>query len=309
MGTVWVVAFVRPAHHELVAVDLASGQVRSRRAVDPPGADPTVEQQRGALGLANGMVYVPYGGLFGDCGAYHGYVVGAPVEGGAQSVWQAPTAREGGVWAPPGPAIDAAGRLFVTTGNGSSTTKFDGGDAVVRLSPSLVQQDFFAPANWLELNENDTDLGSVSPALLPGGAVFQIGKEGVGYLLDGNRLGGVGGERFQSQVCRSAFGGTAVSGASVFVPCRDGLVALTVSADRFTVAWRGPSSPAGTPMVSGGLVWELTPDGTLFGLDPGTGAVRFHDTPGTTAHFPAVAALDGQLFVPAGTRVVAYGGI
>jgi outer membrane protein assembly factor BamB len=307
--TVWVVAFLRPAHHDLVAVDLATGQIRSRRSVDPPGADPTVEQERGALAMANGMVYVPYGGLFGDCGAYHGYVVGAPVAGGALAVWQAPTAREGGVWAPPGPSIDADGRLFVATGNGSSTSTFDGGDAVVRLSPLIVQEDLFAPANWLQLNENDTDLGSVTPTLLPDGLVFQIGKEGVGYLLDGNRLGGVGGERFQSRVCGSAFGGTAVSGTTVFVPCRDGLVALTVSADRFTVAWRGPANPAGTPVLAGGLVWELSPDGTFFGVDPRTGAVRFHDDPGTTAHFPAVAALEGQLFVPAGARVVAYGGI
>jgi outer membrane protein assembly factor BamB len=39
-NTVLVVAFTQPAHHDLVALDLASGAVRWRRAVDPPGSDP-----------------------------------------------------------------------------------------------------------------------------------------------------------------------------------------------------------------------------------------------------------------------------
>ncbi len=309
-NTVWVVAFLQPAHHDLVAIDLSSGQVRSRRAIDPPGADPSVEQQRGALALANGMVYVPYGGLFGDCGAYHGYVVGAPASGaGPLASWRVPTAREGGVWAPPGPVIDSAGRLYVTTGNGESSSSFDEGNAVIRLSPSLAQEDLYAPTNWLELNETDGDLGSLSPTLLPGGGVFQAGKQGVGYLLDGDHLGGVGGQRSQGPVCRGAYGGTAVSGTTVFVPCRDGLVAVSVGGGKISLAWRGPADPAGTPVLSGGLVWELSTDGTLLGLDPATGAVRYRDRAATTTHFPALAAVGGQLFVPAGTQVVAYNGI
>src|SRR2546429_218052 len=76
-GVVYAVAFLAPARHELAALDLASGRVRWRRAIDPPGADPKVHQQRGALALANGRVYVSFGGLFGDCGNYHGWVVSA----------------------------------------------------------------------------------------------------------------------------------------------------------------------------------------------------------------------------------------
>jgi hypothetical protein len=34
------------------------------------------QNERGALTIVNGMVYVPYGGHFGDCGDYHGWVVG-----------------------------------------------------------------------------------------------------------------------------------------------------------------------------------------------------------------------------------------
>ena len=117
--------------------------------------------------------------------------------------WEVPTTRQGGIWAPPGPVIDDRGQVYVTTGNTESTVTFDDGNAVVRLSPELRQTDVFAPTNWAELNSGDTDLGSVSPTLVPGGLVFQIGKEGVGYLLDGGHLGGIGGQRFSSRELHS----------------------------------------------------------------------------------------------------------
>jgi len=64
-------------HHELWAVDLTNnGAVLYHYPIDPPGADPTVQGQCGALTLANRLVYVPFGGRYSDCGTYHGYVVG-----------------------------------------------------------------------------------------------------------------------------------------------------------------------------------------------------------------------------------------
>ena len=38
-----------------------------------------VQEDRGALALVNGIVYVPYSGYFGDCGSYHGWVVGVQI--------------------------------------------------------------------------------------------------------------------------------------------------------------------------------------------------------------------------------------
>jgi hypothetical protein len=32
----------------------------------------SIQNQRAALGLVNGVIYVPYSGHFGDCGTYHG---------------------------------------------------------------------------------------------------------------------------------------------------------------------------------------------------------------------------------------------
>jgi outer membrane protein assembly factor BamB len=310
-GLVWVVAFVQPGRHDLVSLDLASGRVRSRRAADPPGANPLEEQERGALTRAAGTVYVPYGGLYGDCGGYHGFVVGFPETGsGASRSWQVPTQREGGLWAPSGPVIGPNGDVYVTTGNAQSTSAFDEGNSVVRLSPGLQQQDVFAPANWADLSASDSDLGSVSPTFVPGGLVFQVGKAGVGYLLSASHLGGIGGELFSAPVCDAAFGGTAVSGSRVFVPCRDGLVALDVgSGPRFGVAWRHQGAGAGSPVVAGGVVWVVDTDGRLWGLDQSNGRVRASENLGGVTHFPSLAIGGGQLFVPTGARIVSYRGV
>src|SRR5207237_1235198 len=178
--------------HELVALDLTNGSVRFATTLDPPGGSVTAHQQRAALGLSNGVIYVPFGGLFGDCGDYHGWVIAAsPTDGSRLSVYQVPTQREGAIWA--APAFNSTGDVFVTTGNGDSTTDFDTANAVVHLTPDLRQLDFFAPADWVELSRRDADLGSTGPTLLDNGQVFQIGKSGVGYLLQGDRLGQIGG--------------------------------------------------------------------------------------------------------------------
>ena len=197
--TLYVVAFVS-LHHVLFALDLRSGAVLSQQNVDPTspsGFDPSVEQQRGALTLANGMVYIPYGGLDGDCGQYHGWVVGVPINGTAATMvaYQVPTSMEGGIWAPSGASVDPAGNLYVATGNGASDATYDSGDSVIKLSPSLIPEGSFAPTDWAQLNRDDVDLGSVGPALLDGGSlVFQIGKGGTGYILHADELGGIGGQ-------------------------------------------------------------------------------------------------------------------
>ncbi len=309
-GIVYAVAFLAPARHELAAIDLSTGRVRWRRAIDPP-ADPRVHQQRGALTLANGRVYVPYGGLFGDCGDYHGWVVSVPASGpgGAQANFMVPTHREGAIWAPSGPSVDGRGRLFVSTGNGDSTSRFDFGNAVIRLSPSLQRQSYFAPSNWADLNSSDTDLASVGPLLLPGARVFAIGKEGVAYLLDANDLGGIGHPLASRRLCDSAFGGLAYAGGKVYVPCTSGLVAVRVGARSLSVAWRGPGFRAGPPIVAGGLVWTVDLDGgQLNGLTTGSGRVAFRAGIGSPPQFSTPSESGGRLYVSGGRRILAFTG-
>jgi outer membrane protein assembly factor BamB len=311
-GLMYVVGFLDPdhPHHELVALDLGSGAVRFRRPADPPGTDPRVHNQRGALVLANGRVYVAFGGRYGDCGRYHGWVVGLPASGDGSVVsFRVPTAREAGIWAPAGPVVDRRGELLVATGNGASSTRYDEGSSVLRLAADLRQLDAFAPPDWAELSRADADLGSVSPTLVGHGLVFQVGKAGVGYLLAAAHLGGVGGERFSGQVCQAAFGATASRPPWVYVSCLDGLVALRVATGRapaFRVAWRSARFNAGPPIVAGGAVWTLDQDsGVLFAFDPATGRERGRARVGLAAHFAAPSAAGGLVLVATGRQVTA----
>jgi outer membrane protein assembly factor BamB len=304
-GVLYVVAFLRPGTHQLFALDLADGSIRWQRPIDPPGASPIVEQQRAGLSLAGGMVYVPFGGLFGDCGAYHGYLVGVRADGtGSLISYQVPASREGAIWAPSGAAVDGADTLYVATGN-TPGDAFDFGNSVIRLSPHLKVLDWFAPTNWQALSRSDTDLGSLGPSLLPRGLVFQAGKEGVGYLLHADHLGGVGGEAFAAQICAGAFGGTAFLAPHLFVPCLDGLTALTIAGGSFTVAWRSAAYWAGAPIIAGGVVWVIdTSRATLNAYDPQTGSQRFSQPLGAVTHFATPAADAGRLFVPAQRTII-----
>ena len=209
-GMLYVVSF-SAMHHTLSALSTSTGALVFHESAVPPGFNETTQQERTALTLANGMVYVGYGGLAGDCGQYYGWEVGLPASAPGQMVYyQVPVTREGAIWAPSGAAVDPSGNVYVTTGNGASNSTFDHSDSVIKLSPSLSEEGYFAPTNWLQLNQNDGDLGSLAPAIVGPNLLFQIGKPGVGYLLNASQLGGIGGQIFAANVCNETFGGTAL---------------------------------------------------------------------------------------------------
>jgi outer membrane protein assembly factor BamB len=307
-STIYAVAYLGSDQHVLFALRLSNGSIRFQRAVDAPGADPKVHQERAALSVSKGRVYVPYGGLFGDCGEYKGRVVSVPTSGnGGNDSFTVGVSREGGIWAPSGAAADRAGNLYVSTGNGESSG-FDFGDSVLRLSPSLHQTSFFRPPNGGHLNSGDTDLGSVGPTLVGHQRLFAIGKEGVGVLLSTANLGGVGGQLDQKKVCDSAFGGLAYEAPLLYVPCTDGLVALRIGGHRFSVAWRG--GPDGPPIVAGGAVWSIdSGSGTLEARAARSGRLLASANLGAVNHFATPSAGGGHLFAPAGDSVVAFTGV
>jgi len=306
--TLYAVAFLSSVQHVLFGLNVVNGSIVSQVGVDPTGADPTVEQQRGALTLANGYVYVVYGGLDGDCGNYHGWVVGAPISGsGGLVAYQVPTHREGGIWGTAGTGVAANGDLFVATGNGDSTTTFDHGDAVIELSPTLTELGYFAPSDWKQLNQADTDLGSVAPTVLPNGDVFQIGKEGVGYLLSGANLGGVGGQVANTSGCNGAYGATAHVGFSVFVPCLNGVFDVAVGASSLSVGWQTASFDAGSPIVTGNVVWSVdTSSAKLLGFNISTGHPMFSFSIGSADHFISPSAGPESVYVAGGDQLYAF---
>ncbi len=74
------------------------------------------------------------------------------------------------------PEVDAAGNIWVATGNGSSSIPYDCSDSVLELSPGLARTQYFAPSTWQGDNSHDLDLGSRPPALLANGTALQVGQ-------------------------------------------------------------------------------------------------------------------------------------
>jgi outer membrane protein assembly factor BamB len=310
-GLVFAVAEIRGPTHILVGLNVKTGQVEVRRVVDPPGIDPRAYQQRAALALFGGRVYMAFGGLYGDCGNYRGTIVATRTDGsGSLLTFQVPTTNQGGIWEPSGPVLDAQGNLYVSVGNGAATGGvWDHTDSILKLSPDLHLEDAFAPESWPRDNASDLDLGSLGPVLLPGGLLFIQGKSNQGYLLRADHLGGVGGQIQTLSVCAAgAYGGAAVAVSTAIIPCADGLreMSLGPGAASVLMGWRAQRDVTGSPVIGGTTVYSLNPGGgVLYALDVVTGSVRASISVGATSRFATPTLFHTTVFVGTLAGIVA----
>ncbi len=125
-GLVYVVAQDGRTKHMLFGIDPASGRVRYRRSVPSPDHRPFYDQQRSALAAGNGLIYVAFGGHFGDCGPYVGSVVGVPAAGphaGSRPIvsYKVPSSDHAGIWAPACPP--STGRERCSSGSATATPR------------------------------------------------------------------------------------------------------------------------------------------------------------------------------------------
>jgi outer membrane protein assembly factor BamB len=302
--------------HRLFGLGTATGTVELSQPVDPPGSDPAAALQRTGLTLDAGRVVFGFGGNFGDCGSYRGRVVSVPVAGGTPeyfTVDAAPDESRGSVWmGGAAPVVDSAGHIWVSTGNGSvdsAAHAYDDSDGALELSSSLQLMQFFAPSSWPADNSQDLDM-STAPVLLPDGQVMLAGKSGIVYLLDGARLGGIGGQQADlGSACGDDIdGGATVAGMTAFLPCLSGIIAVraTSSPPGLQLLWSSGTG-GGPPVVAAGLVWTIGQNGMLYGLDPATGRIRQQATIGVPAnHFPTPSVADGLLLAASADNVVAF---
>jgi hypothetical protein len=306
-------------HHQIFALSLANGAVMPGWPVDIQTQlaqsgitfDSSVQGERGALIIFGRRLFIPYGGIAGDCGTYHGWIVGlsrlAPHLLGAWST----RATAGGIWALGGIAFDGQW-LYATTGNTRNPANWGDGEAVIRVWTSLLHssstRDYFAPTNWRTLDNNDQDLGGTAaiPLDVPAAngtvlkRVLALGKDGNAYLLDSGNLGGIGGALAQAHVST----GSIITAPATFqmpssavvtfygagAACPSGqtgnLTTLNISADKtapISTAWCASFSGRGAPIVtttdgtSNPIVWVAGAEGDnrLHGFRGADGSVVF----------------------------------
>jgi YVTN family beta-propeller protein len=315
--SIFVVAEETGPIHVLYDFNATTGAVLWSRDVDisSPLERPAAVQQRPALTVANGYVYIGFGGLDGDCDQYVGAVVAVPTSNqGATLDFMVPTSREGAVWATGGPVVGPNGDILVATGNGAAEGgTWDESDSVLELSPTLQLVSDWAPSRWAYDNAHDLDLGSVAPTLLPDGYVFIAGKTGIGYVLQESALGGVGGEVYSHQVCGGAmsFGGTSFNGDTLYQPCSNGVEAISVASNgSFSIVWQTSSGANGPPVLGGGSVFTVdTGSGTLYVLNAATGATQAQISVGSVPHFASPTLLGDVALVGTRSGVVAISGV
>jgi hypothetical protein len=299
------------------------------------------QNQRGALAILAGNLYVPFGGHFGDCGQYRGFVVGISLSEPRIIKSWATRARGGGIWAPGGISTDGTS-LFVATGNTFGARTWSDGEAVIRLAPdshrSDDRRDFFAPSDWEALDARDADLGGSNPLPLEvsGGGpplILALGKDRKAYLLDRDNLGGIGGQLAVETVSErsiitapATYPATdgifvALQGEGIHCPTQArGLLTLKIRPSfpsAITTAWCASLRGRGAPIVtttdgrSNPIVWVLGAEGDnqLHGFRGDTGETLFtgpHQAMAGLRHFQTLIATEERLYVAADGVIYAF---
>ena len=160
------------------------------------------QNQRQGLTLLNGTVYVTFSSHC-DWGPYHGWILGYDAATlGQRVVYNAtPNGYAAGMWeSGTGMAADAAGNLYVVTGNGTvgdngdPTSLTNRGESALKLTQSgstLRVASYFTPYNYQFLNDNDIDYGGMGAFLIPNSGFYLTGgKDGNLYLLNKDAMGG-----------------------------------------------------------------------------------------------------------------------
>jgi hypothetical protein len=309
-----------------------------------------IQQQRPALGIVGNILYVGYGSMR-DCEHYHGWLVGVPIDNpGSVTAWAAgnAVAYRGGIWGVGGVASDGTNpNPFVTTGNTYNTGEnWSGGEAVIRFQPGPIftgnSSDYWAPTNWLQLDDFDLELGSSGPLLVdvpgatPSSLVVALGKDGNAYLLNRSNLGGITAPVASLHITNQAIiqaAATYRTNQRTYVSCRASQYELST----FSITASNPpdmvhrwsvnrtSVGCGSPFVTSTdgtnntIVWTIGTeehqnqgDQRLHGYDGDTGAVVYDGgganelMAGTHSYSTTGIAARGRIYVAGDNKVYAF---
>ena len=307
-------------------------------------------------------LYVTHGGYPGDAGDYQGHVTAIDLSTGAQKVFHAAcsdqtgqltlndpncTSNRNAIWSRPGVIYDAGtNRIFVGTGNGTyngNASGHDWSESVLALNAdgsgvSSGPLDSFTPATYQSLDNNDSDLGSTAPAILPvpvqskvAHLAVQGGKDQLLRLINLANLSGHSGPGYTGGEVQAAFGvpqggevlgqpavwvNPADSSTWVFVANGNGISGFKLSVDAGgnpSLTWMWP--PAGKPFPPGATTSPLVANNVLYYV--GGGAVRaLNPTTGATlwtgpgiggTHWQSPIVANGVVYVTDGSaHLTAY---
>jgi PQQ enzyme repeat len=296
------------------------------------------QQQRGALAVLNGYVYVPYGGLYGDCSTYHGWVAGVQENEPTNILAWATAADGGGIWGVGGIVSDDGTNLYAATGNTFGASTWSGGEAVFHFQPGPVfsglTNDYWAPTNWLSLDNGDLDLGGSAPVIVnvpgatPSQLIVALGKDGYAYLLNRTNLGGVSLPVAKAHLSSSSI----VQAATTYQTTLGTYVAFRnnssqIIAFRITPAnppaivgvWTNSQNGRGSPFATSTdgtnntIVWVVGAEGDerLHGYSGDTGAVVFNggganELMAGAVRFNTGIAARGRIFIANNNKVYEF---
>jgi hypothetical protein len=337
--------------HEVHALSVDTGMERSGwpvnvSALTAPGSiafKTAAQNQRGALSLVNGVLYVPYGGHIGDCDQYRGWVVSIKIADPTQTGAWATGGIGEGIWAAGGMASAGDGVLAVT-GNSTAgaVTHLDSEEVVHVRGMSQVDRatGIFFPGTWRDMDQADADFGSSSgvvfnvPGATPSTIMAAVAKNGLFFLLNPASLGGMdgqlagmtvgGGVRTSLVAYRTTKGvyvmytaqgalgycpaGTAAQNGNVYTVA----VAITPGSPATPkVAWcNGGGLTPGIATTSDGthdaVVW-INSGGYLYGLDGDTGVIVIAgDLPCQTSGMAAPIAVKGHIIQTAAGKLCSH---
>lgn len=250
----------------LFALDLATGQAEIQPSGVAPFVEPEMENQRPALLLDNGTVYVGFGS-FGGQGDYHGWLFGYDSstmrQTGAFNV--TPDTLQGGIWeSGGGPSVDMNHNVFVTTGGGGfnayrGLNSYSNSFLRLGTTAGLTVSDYFTPCDEATLETAGLDVGASAPLLLPDSA----GSSAQPHLLIGGSKAGT-----LYVVNRDNMGKYTVAPPlpPPAPPCNDSAVgAQTVSV--------GSGSLLSTPLFWNNSIYVAPGNGNLMSLPMSAGAL------------------------------------
>jgi len=278
--------------------------------------DPLLNNQRSALLLENGKVYVSWASHC-DSGTYSGWLMAFDSNTlQLTGAWAPdPSGLQGGIWmSGSGPAADSTGDLYVAVGNGWSDVMLGGtnyGDALVRLHPgdaAMSVSDYFMPFDYQRFMNLDLDFGSGGPVLLPAqpGAMHShllvtSGKDGTVYLLDCDNLGkwhdgddsqivqsfqptggmgSYGTPAFWNNTVYFSFAGLPVQ-AYVYDPASQLIQTTPASGSSMNVLWPGSSPVVSANGSSDAVLWTMEHTGgpgILHAFDPANLTSELYDS-------------------------------